>query len=103
MNLPPAPPPWERLAGEIARIAGVSERDVTTESRLSNDLGLDSLGCVELVTTLINDFGVHVEADIFMDSDWGRLTAGEVFHRYVTESTTPGPGISSTGGFRRGV
>lgn len=39
---------------------GVSLEEVTPEAKLQDDLGADSLDCVELVMRLEDDFGIEI-------------------------------------------
>ncbi len=53
-----AAPPLHRL---LASVAGVPVAAVLPESRLSDDLGLDSLGRVEVLSAIEQDLGVYLE------------------------------------------
>ncbi|HEX6127789.1 MAG TPA: AMP-binding protein [Candidatus Limnocylindria bacterium] len=57
--------PLERL---VARMEGVDAAAVRPEARLESDLGLDSLGRVELLSLIEEDLGVYVD-DAELDPD----------------------------------
>lgn len=65
----------EELKKVICQVQpGVNEDSVVSEARLASDLGIDSLGEVELVLALENSFGLQVSDDEMA----GVRTVGEV-------------------------
>jgi acyl carrier protein len=78
----PLAAPLEDLDGFITVVAEVSERDATAivaESRLIDDLGMDSLALTELVLVCIESFGVDELADN-LERDWELVTVGDLHH-----------------------
>lgn len=64
---------FRRVTGLVAEIAGIGQQDIAPGSGFIDDLGLDSLDCVELVMTIEEEFQVEVP-----DEDALRLrTVGE--------------------------
>ncbi|MQY07861.1 acyl carrier protein [Actinomadura macrotermitis] len=62
-----------RVADIISEQFGVPRESITSESTLT-DLGLDSLGLVELALTLEEEFNIpFAEELISMDKSFGRL------------------------------
>lgn len=52
---------FEKVRKLIAEELSIDESKITLESRLSEDLGADSLDAVELIMALEDEFGVQVE------------------------------------------
>lgn len=52
---------FEKVRKLIADELSIDEAEITLESRLSEDLGADSLDAVELIMALEDEFGVQVE------------------------------------------
>ena len=57
-------PRMQKLVAEILEIDGARVRP---ESRLREDLGMDSLGSLELLSTISEELGIHVDIDDAMD------------------------------------
>lgn len=67
---------WRRVSAELAQVAGVGPERISRESRLSADVGLDSLGWVELEERLQREFpGIEGAAEPLGSAD---MTAGEL-------------------------
>ncbi|MDY0363580.1 MAG: acyl carrier protein [Bacilli bacterium] len=54
---------FEKVKKLISKELDVSETKITLETRLSEDLGADSLDAVELVMALEDEFGISVSDD----------------------------------------
>jgi acyl carrier protein len=70
---------WTEFAGAVAGLAGVPAEHVTTDTRLVDDLGLDSLALAELVVTLVADFGIESLAQDFDERNWAAVTVGALY------------------------
>ncbi len=57
-------PRMQKLVAEILEIDGARVRP---DSRLREDLGMDSLGSLELLSTISEELGIHVDIDDAMD------------------------------------
>ncbi|KPM51068.1 acetyltransferase [Frankia sp. R43] len=79
----------------VSRVAGVQRQDVRFEARLTDDLGLDSYGLLELCSALA-DVGVDVG-----EEDW--LAAGTVGDLYTRCCAGGLPGAAEAGRLRTGV
>lgn len=55
---------FEKVRKLIADELSIDEAKITLESRLSEDLGADSLDAVELIMALEDEFGVEVSDEI---------------------------------------
>lgn len=74
------------LTQVLGDAAGVDPADVTLETRLGNDLGIDSLTMVEVVVAAEDRFGL-----VIADDDWSRfVTAGDVV-AYIERAGTIAP------------
>ena len=88
---------WARFAGTIAAVGNIDHADVTRESRLVEDLGLDSLAMFEVVVAVHVDFGVADLPERFQREAWLGVTAGALFDECVVAGSRPprlqwGPG-----------
>ena len=73
---------WEQFASAIAEAGEVSVETITPESRLLEDLGLDSLALSEVVVLLMVDFGMSALEKELASREWERVTVGELFDEY---------------------
>jgi acyl carrier protein len=71
-----SPISYEQIAVEIASIAGVPATDILRDSRLIEDIGLDSLGLHELIVVL-GEHGVSVPVDLDGDG-WQNATVEDL-------------------------
>ena len=53
----------ERMKNLIAEILEIDAAQVTGKSRLREDLGMDSLGSLELLSSIGEELGIHLEID----------------------------------------
>lgn len=51
---------FEKVRSLIAKELNLKEENITMESKLSEDLGADSLDAVELIMAIEDEFGVQV-------------------------------------------
>ena len=73
------------VADILAAVAGTDRSDITQETSLAGDLGLDSLTMMEVVVAAEDRFGLLID-----DDDWPRFkTAGDAA-RYI-ELAVAGP------------
>jgi len=74
---------WEDYVQALSEIAAVPAASIRRESSITDDLGIDSLGIVELAVTLIERFKAVGMERALGDTDWSELTVGGAFDRYV--------------------
>jgi len=65
-----------QVSASIAQIVGIAPDLVTSQSRLIDDLGLDSLARYELVIGLQHDYGVEVP--VTLSPGWDRMTVDDL-------------------------
>jgi acyl carrier protein len=75
---------WESYVRVLSEISGVPVGSIERDSSIRNDLGLDSLGIVELAVALIEQFEAEGMEKALARVDWKELTAGTAFDRYVS-------------------
>lgn len=51
----------------VAEIMEIDAAQIHPESRLREDLGMDSLGSLELLSSIGDDLGIHLDIDDAMD------------------------------------
>lgn len=61
------------VTGIVTDHLGAGEVPVTPESRLIEDLGADSLDCLEIVMALEDRFGIKIPDDILFSEDGDTL------------------------------
>ncbi len=57
----------ERLTALVAEILEIDQSVIKGNSRLREDLGMDSLGSLELLSSISEQLGLHLELDDAMD------------------------------------
>jgi acyl carrier protein len=68
---------WRELALAVADLAGAPLTEITPESRLIEDLGLDSLALVELLVVVMeHHHDAATMADRLEDRSWDGVTLG---------------------------
>jgi acyl carrier protein len=72
---------WNLIVGHLAEVAEVAPDTITRETRLVDDLNLDSLGLTEAVVILLADLELEELPDSLASADWSTLTVGEVHDR----------------------
>ena len=70
----------EKVKSIIAEQLGVKIEEIKPESRLSDDLGADSLDCVELMMALEEAFGIEIQ-----DEEAEKLKTAEDVFKYVEQ------------------
>jgi acyl carrier protein len=73
---------WETFAAAIASSAQVSVDRIGSGTRLTEDLGLDSLALTELVVLLIVEFDMTDLADDLEARNWAGVTVGALYSEY---------------------
>lgn len=56
-----------RMQKLVAEIMEMDVSEIKPESRLREDLGMDSLGSLELLSTIGDELGLHLDVDDAMD------------------------------------
>jgi acyl carrier protein len=70
---------WERFATTVADAAEVGPGGVSPATRLVEDLNLDSLALLELVVTLLVDYGLEELPPEFERANWNGITVGRLY------------------------
>lgn len=65
--MPSETPIRKQMRSLVAEILEIDERKVEDRSRLREDLGMDSLGSLEMLSTISEQLDVHLEIDEAMD------------------------------------
>jgi acyl carrier protein len=76
---------WPPFIEDLARLAEVPADEIDRQTRLTQDLDLDSLALVELVVKLDHEHGVNTARRLQADG-WQEITAGELFDRVFGSS-----------------
>lgn len=71
----------ERVIKTISKQLNVKESDVALEAHLMNDLGADSLDCVEIVLALEDEFAVE-----FLDKDIKDIVIVSELIRFIEDA-----------------
>lgn len=74
---------WEGFAEVVAECAGVAPGEVRRETRLVEDLNLDSLELAEILVELFVDHGLEGLPEDLQESTWNEVTAGELYEAYL--------------------
>jgi acyl carrier protein len=53
----------EKIKGQVDKIGFADSIDVTPESHLTNDLGMDSLDAMDLITRIEQEFDIKISDD----------------------------------------
>jgi acyl carrier protein len=70
---------WDEFAARVAEATGVDAARVRPETRLVEDLELDSLAITEVVVVLLVDFQLDGLSERLQRSGWQDITAGDVY------------------------
>ena len=74
---------WEEFSAAVASVADVADGSVERSSRLTGDLGMDSLALTELVVMLIVDMGMNTVADSLEERSWDDVTVGQLYDEWT--------------------
>lgn len=80
---------WVGFVSAIADVAGIDADRIRAETRLVEDLGLDSLALTEVVTLLLVDYEVESVPERFQDFGWEGVTAADVFREFAAVKRIP--------------
>jgi acyl carrier protein len=75
---------WESYLRVLSQISGTPTASIERSSSIRDDVGLDSLGIVELAVALIEQFEAEGMEKALASVNWGELTVGGAFDRYVS-------------------
>ena len=73
------------VADILAAVAGMDRSDITQETSLAGDLGIDSLTMMEVIVAAEDRFGLLID-----DDDWPRFKTVRDAARYI-EQAAAGP------------
>jgi acyl carrier protein len=73
------------VADILAAVAGTDRSDITQETSLAGDLGIDSLTMMEVIVAAEDRFGLLID-----DDDWPRFKTVRDAARYI-EQAAAGP------------
>ena len=86
---------WEQFAAEVAGLADCQADAVDGDTRLIEDLGLDSLSLTELVVILIERHDMYSLSKTLEERSWEHVTARALYDEYLT-GVPPSARSSST-------
>jgi acyl carrier protein len=75
---------WEDFTGEVASIAGVPSDRIHAETRILEDLGLDSLALAELAVVLVEKYDMWSVSKQLETRTWADVTVRDLFDEYLT-------------------
>lgn len=86
--------PWEEFVREVAGIAEVSPDSVDEQSRILEDLGLDSLALAELGVVLVDKYDTYSLSRELETRRWDNVTVRALYDEYLTGAPAgeSGPG-----------
>lgn len=73
---------WGTFIACVAEIADVEPVRIRRETRVIDDLNLDSLGVTELVVLLLADFELEALSERLLNADWNAVTVGDIYDEY---------------------
>jgi acyl carrier protein len=79
---------WAALTDGIAGIARIDAASLRPQTRLVEDLGLDSLALTEVIVLLLVDFGLDDPAGELEERDWAGVTIGDVHAELTRRGAT---------------
>lgn len=71
-------PSWEGFAATLGELTTVDATSIGREARLIEDLDIDSLGLIELVVAMVNEYSLAIPNGLDA-RQWEGLTAGQLF------------------------
>jgi acyl carrier protein/RimJ/RimL family protein N-acetyltransferase len=89
---------WEEFLAEVASIADVDAADVHPDTRVLEDLALDSLALAELGVVLVDRYDTWSLSRELETRSWENVTVRDLYDEYLTGAppSTPGTARSST-------
>jgi acyl carrier protein len=89
---------WEEFVVEVAGIADVPAADVQSDSRILEDLALDSLALAELGVVLVDRYDTWSLSRELETRSWENVTVRDLYNEYLTGAPSPssGTGRSTT-------
>ncbi|HET9102409.1 MAG TPA: phosphopantetheine-binding protein [Solirubrobacteraceae bacterium] len=70
------------FVGAVQSALGAPVTQVSSETRLGHDLGLDSLALVELLVVLDTELGMRRVLEGDADRSWNAVTLGDLYEEY---------------------
>ena len=71
---------FDRIAGIIAETSGLPREQITPESHVIDDLGIDSLDFLDIVFAIDKEFGIKVPVEAWtQEVNAGQAPAGQYF------------------------
>lgn len=71
---------FDTVADVIARVTDAKREDITPESNVINDLGIDSLDFLDVVFELDREFGINIPSDVWIkEINDGKATNEDYF------------------------
>jgi acyl carrier protein len=71
---------FDRIAGIIAETSGLPREQITPESHVIDDLGIDSLDFLDIVFAIDKEFGIKVPVEAWtQEVNAGTAPAGQYF------------------------
>jgi len=78
----------DALIAAVAEIGDLAPTDISGESRLVEDLGLDSIALAEVVAYLIVDWEMESVAADLEERDWASVTIDAICREYRSRGRT---------------
>jgi acyl carrier protein len=75
---------WEDFVTEVAAIAEVPATQITAETRVLEDLALDSLALAELGVVLVDKYDTHSLSRELETRRWDNVTVRSLYEEYLT-------------------
>lgn len=75
---------WEDFVKEVAAIAEVPDGEITAETRVLEDLALDSLALAELGVVLVDKYDTHSLSRDLETRLWDNVTVRSLYEEYLT-------------------
>jgi acyl carrier protein len=90
---------WEQFVTEVAEIAQVSEDQVQADTRVLEDLALDSLALAELGVILVDKYQTASPTNDLESRKWENVTVRALYNEYLRAApATPSADAPSIGG-----
>jgi acyl carrier protein len=89
---------WTEFAAEVAEIAQVPAAEVGPETRVLEDLALDSLALAELGVVLIDKYDLWTLSSELETRSWENLTVRALYDEYLTGVPRPSSAPASGSG-----